>query len=241
MHLLKLSLRNAARSPARSAMTVVAVARQPAGFRHPARRERWLDGAGGADTGPSRPRAPRDACPSTAWMTSPPRPGSSECSAPAGPASRMRRIDVLGALGFDRREILVAFIVESVALSLIGTALGLSLALTLVEFAVGNSAAYGSEVRFRSSPARPSWRAARSRACARGPRGIVPGASGVAHRSTPRAAHMSREPQGPASATLRSSARPCDTRSPGFQSDGRRCHPRAHRRWCARSRRSASG
>jgi putative ABC transport system permease protein len=67
---------------------------------------------------------------------------------------RTPEIGVLRALGFDRREILLAFIVESVAISLIGTALGLSLALAtaLVEFAVGNSAAYGIEVRFRFIP-----------------------------------------------------------------------------------------
>jgi putative ABC transport system permease protein len=67
---------------------------------------------------------------------------------------RTPEIGVLRALGFDRREILLAFIVESVAISSIGTALGLSLAsaTALVEFAVGNSAAYGIEVRFRFIP-----------------------------------------------------------------------------------------
>jgi putative ABC transport system permease protein len=67
---------------------------------------------------------------------------------------RTPEIGVLRALGFDRREILVAFIIGSVAISSIGTALGLSLALAtaLAEFAVGNSAAYGIEMRFRFIP-----------------------------------------------------------------------------------------
>jgi putative ABC transport system permease protein len=67
---------------------------------------------------------------------------------------RSREIGVLRALGFERREILLAFILESVGVSLIGTAFGLGLALStaLVEFAVGNSAAFGVEVRLRFIP-----------------------------------------------------------------------------------------
>lgn len=67
---------------------------------------------------------------------------------------RTREIGVLRALGFERREILGAFILESAAVSLIGTAFGLVLALStaLVEFAVGNSAAFGVEMRFRFIP-----------------------------------------------------------------------------------------
>src|ERR1051325_10108113 len=67
---------------------------------------------------------------------------------------RTTEIGVLRALGFDRREILVAFLLESVGISLLGTLLGLTLAtsLALVEFAVGNTGAFGIEVRFRFVP-----------------------------------------------------------------------------------------
>jgi putative ABC transport system permease protein len=67
---------------------------------------------------------------------------------------RTQEIGVLRALGFERRAILAAFLLESVAISLIGTAFGLGLALStaLVEFAVGNSAAFGVEVRLRFIP-----------------------------------------------------------------------------------------
>jgi putative ABC transport system permease protein len=67
---------------------------------------------------------------------------------------RTHEVGVLRALGFERRAILLAFILESVAVSLVGTLLGLSLALStaLVEFAVGNSAAFGIEARFRFVP-----------------------------------------------------------------------------------------
>lgn len=96
------------------------------------------------------------------------------------------------------------------------------------------------KVSIHPQPGHLGLQRARGRA-ARCPRGFVPGAAGVAHRSAPRAAHTSSEREGPGSVALRSSARPCDTRSPGLQSDGRRCPPRAHSPWCGRSRRSASG
>lgn len=67
---------------------------------------------------------------------------------------RSKEIGVLRALGFEQRAILLAFLLESLGISLVGTALGLSLALStlLAEFAVGNSAAYGIEVRFHFIP-----------------------------------------------------------------------------------------
>jgi putative ABC transport system permease protein len=67
---------------------------------------------------------------------------------------RTKEIGVLRALGFARRDILVAFLVESVGISLLGPGFGLTLALStaLIEFAVGNSAAFGIEVRFRFIP-----------------------------------------------------------------------------------------
>jgi putative ABC transport system permease protein len=67
---------------------------------------------------------------------------------------RTKEIGVLRALGFERRAILITFLLESLGVSLVGTAAGLLLALAtpLAEFAVGNSAAWGIEVRFRFIP-----------------------------------------------------------------------------------------
>jgi putative ABC transport system permease protein len=67
---------------------------------------------------------------------------------------RTKEIGVLRALGFERGPILLAFLLESVGVALGGTAVGLLLALCtpLAEFAVGNSAAWGIEVRFRFVP-----------------------------------------------------------------------------------------
>jgi putative ABC transport system permease protein len=67
---------------------------------------------------------------------------------------RTKEIGVLRSLGFGRRDILLAFIVESTGVSLIGTAFGLIFALstTALEFAVGNSAAFGTEVSLRFVP-----------------------------------------------------------------------------------------
>jgi putative ABC transport system permease protein len=67
---------------------------------------------------------------------------------------RTKEIGVLRALGFARRDILAAFLLESVGISLLGTGCGLTLALStaLIEFAVGNSAAFGIEVRFHFIP-----------------------------------------------------------------------------------------
>lgn len=67
---------------------------------------------------------------------------------------RTKEIGVLRALGFERGAILLSFLLESVGVALVGTMLGLSLALStqLTEFAVGNSAAYGIEVRLRFIP-----------------------------------------------------------------------------------------
>jgi len=67
---------------------------------------------------------------------------------------RTKEVGVLRALGFDRHEILLAFLIESAGISLVGSAIGLGLALStpFIEFAVGNSAAYGIEVRLRFIP-----------------------------------------------------------------------------------------
>jgi putative ABC transport system permease protein len=67
---------------------------------------------------------------------------------------RTREVGVLRCLGFGRRDIVLAFIVESAGISLIGTLLGLMLALATaaLEFAVGNAAAYGIELRLRFVP-----------------------------------------------------------------------------------------
>ena len=67
---------------------------------------------------------------------------------------RTREVGVLRSLGFGRRDILLAFILEAMGISLVGTAFGLLLAMSTaaLEFAVGNSAAFGIEVRLRFVP-----------------------------------------------------------------------------------------
>jgi putative ABC transport system permease protein len=67
---------------------------------------------------------------------------------------RTKEVGVLRSLGFSRRDILLAFVIESTGIALIGTLAGLALALstTALEFAVGNSAAFGIEVQLRFVP-----------------------------------------------------------------------------------------
>lgn len=66
---------------------------------------------------------------------------------------RRREIGVLGAIGFNRRSILLTFLFESLALALAGAGLGLGLALTLgsFQFSMMNFASW-SEIVFRLDP-----------------------------------------------------------------------------------------
>jgi putative ABC transport system permease protein len=68
-------------------------------------------------------------------------------------AQRRREVGVLRALGFGRRRILAAFLLESVALALGGSALGVALALLtpLLDFTTVNFAT-GTDVAFRFQP-----------------------------------------------------------------------------------------
>ena len=66
-------------------------------------------------------------------------------------AHRAKEIGVLKALGFSRGHVLLAFMVESCGLAIVGTAVGLALALvtTFAEFSTANLATGGVEVAFR--------------------------------------------------------------------------------------------
>jgi putative ABC transport system permease protein len=68
-------------------------------------------------------------------------------------AQRRREIGVLRALGFGRSSILVAFLIESVALALAGSGLGVALAMLtpLLDFTTVNFAT-GTDVSFRFQP-----------------------------------------------------------------------------------------
>ena len=68
-------------------------------------------------------------------------------------ADREREIGTLRALGFTRGQVLVSFLVESVALALLGGVVGAgaSLAMSLVHISLMNSATY-SELAFRFEP-----------------------------------------------------------------------------------------